>query len=175
MVASQSNQLTTLRGGSSLSVVAEPIPTMKETIMRYTPYLAGCRTAICRDLAKAPMGATLSEYFERGKMLRPLLLFASTAAVGSDPTLTIPAAQALELLHGASLIHDDIIDGAKERRGRLSLHLLVGVGPAVVLGDYLILRSYTVLGQVKSSRVLEALKVLSRCAEDCCRGQAVLQ
>jgi octaprenyl-diphosphate synthase len=171
MAASQSDPLMTLRGGSSLSAVAEPVPTMRELLMRYTPYLAGCRTAICRDLASAPMGAILSEYFERGKMLRPLLLFAATAAVGSDPTITIPAAQALELLHGASLIHDDIIDRAKERRGRVSLHLLVGVGPAVVLGDYLILRSYNVLGQVKSSRVLEALEVLSRCAEDCCRGQ----
>lgn len=172
MLASQSDQLTTSKGGSSLSAVAEAVPTMKEILMRYAPYLAECRTAICRDLANAPLGATLSEYFERGKMLRPLLLFAATAAVGSDPRLTIPAAQALELLHGASLIHDDIIDGAQERRGRLSLHLLVGVGPAVVLGDYLILRSYSVLGQMKSSRVLEALEVLSRCAEDCCRGQA---
>jgi geranylgeranyl pyrophosphate synthase len=41
----------------------------------------------------------------------------------------------------------------------------------VVLGDYLILRSYTVFGKMKSPRVLEALGVLSQCAEECCRGQ----
>jgi geranylgeranyl pyrophosphate synthase len=170
MVASQSDHLVALSG--LVLAVAEPAPTMKQILSRYHHCLAGCRTAIFRDLANAPMGATLSEYFERGKMLRPLLLFAAAAAVGSDPITAIPAAQALELLHGASLIHDDIIDRSKERRGRLSLHLLVGVGPAVVLGDYLILRSQTVLAQMKSPRALEAIQVLNRCAEDCCRGQA---
>jgi geranylgeranyl pyrophosphate synthase len=145
--------------------------TMREILSRYAPYLSGCRTAICQDLAHAPLGPVLLEYFERGKMLRPLLVFVSTSAVGGDPGQAIPAAQALELLHGASLIHDDIIDGAKERRGRSSLHLVIGIGPAVVLGDFLILRSYTVFGEMKSSRVLEALQVLSRCAEECCRGQ----
>lgn len=172
MAASQSNRLAGMRAGTTWSVVPEPIPTMKQIVARYAPHLQECRTAICEDLADAPMGATLSEYFERGKMLRPLLLFAATTAVGSDPKLAIPAAQALELLHGASLIHDDIVDRGKERRGRLSLHLVVGVGPAIVLGDYLILRAYNILAQMKSPRLVEALGVLSRCAEDCCRGQA---
>jgi geranylgeranyl pyrophosphate synthase len=144
---------------------------MMDVLSRYAPYLAGCRTAISQDLANAPLGPILSEYFERGKMLRPLLLFVSTSAVGGDPADAVAAAQALELLHAASLIHDDIIDQAPERRGRPALHLRIGIGPAVVLGDYLILRSYTVFGKTKSGRVLEALGVLSQCAEECCRGQ----
>jgi len=144
---------------------------MIDVLSRYAPYLAGCRTAISQDLANAPLGPILSEYFERGKMLRPLLLFVSTSAVGGDPADAVAAAQALELLHAASLIHDDIIDQAPERRGRAALHLRIGIGPAVVLGDYLILRSYTVFGKMKSGRVLEALGVLSQCAEECCRGQ----
>lgn len=144
---------------------------MREILSRYAPHLEKCRTTICRDLANAPLGRILSEYFERGKMLRPLLVFVSTSAVGGDPAQVIPAAQALELLHGASLIHDDIIDAATERRGRSSLHLAIGIGPAVVLGDFLILRSYTVFAEMKASRVLEALQVLSHCAEECCRGQ----
>jgi geranylgeranyl pyrophosphate synthase len=144
---------------------------MRDILSRYAPYLAGCRTAICQDLANAPLGRILSEYFEGGKMLRPLLVFVSASAVGGDPATVIPAAQALELLHGASLIHDDIVDGATERRGRSALHLQIGVGPAVVLGDYLILRAYTVFAQAQSPRVLEALQVLSQCAEECCRGQ----
>lgn len=144
---------------------------MRDVLSRYAPYLAECRTAISQDLANAPLGPILSEYFERGKMLRPLLLFVSTAAVGGRPGDVIAAAQSLELLHAASLIHDDIIDQALERRGRESLHLRIGIGPAVVLGDYLILRSYTVFGKMTSGRVLEALGVLSECAEECCRGQ----
>jgi geranylgeranyl pyrophosphate synthase len=144
---------------------------MREILSRYAPYLAECRTAISRDLTNAPLGLILSEYFERGKMLRPLLVFVSAAAVGGDPAHAIPAAQALEMLHGASLVHDDIIDRAKERRGRSSLHLVIGTGPAVVLGDYLILHSYALFARTKSCRVLEALEVLTRCAEECCRGQ----
>jgi geranylgeranyl pyrophosphate synthase len=144
---------------------------MRDVLSRYAPYLAECRTVISQDLANAPLGAILSEYFERGKMLRPLLLFVSTAAVGGDPAAVIAAAQALELLHAASLIHDDIIDEAQERRGHASLHLRIGTGPAVVVGDYLILRSYTVFAKMNSGRVLEALRVLSECAEECCRGQ----
>jgi geranylgeranyl pyrophosphate synthase len=144
---------------------------MRDVLSRYAPYLAECRTAISQDLANAPLGPILTEYFERGKMLRPLLLFVSNSAVGGDPAEVVPAGQALELLHAASLIHDDIIDQSQERRGRASLHLRVGIGPAVVLGDYLILRSYTVFGTMRSGRVLEALGVLSQCAEECCRGQ----
>ena len=144
---------------------------MRDVLSRYAPYLAECRTAISQDLANAPLGPILTEYFERGKMLRPLLLFMCTSAVGGDPAEVVPAGQSLELLHAASLIHDDIIDQSQERRGRAALHLRIGLGPAVVLGDYLILRSYTVFGTMKSPRVLEAMGVLSRCAEECCRGQ----
>jgi geranylgeranyl pyrophosphate synthase len=144
---------------------------MIEIFNRYAPYLAECRAAISSDLANAPQGRILSEYFERGKMLRPLLVFLSASVVGGDPARAIPAAQALEMLHGASLIHDDIIDSAKERRGRPPLHHVIGVGPAVVLGDYLILRACALFAKIESNRVLEALEVLLLCAEECCRGQ----
>lgn len=150
---------------------ASRVETWKEILVRYAPYLEECRAAIQQDLADAPMAPLLTEYFGRGKMLRPLLVFVSASAVGGDPARVVPAAQALELLHGASLVHDDIIDGTEERRGRSSLHLVIGTGPAVVLGDYLILHSYAVFGKAKSGRVIEALEVLSRYAEECCRGQ----
>lgn len=150
---------------------APRVETWREILVRYAPHLEECRAAIQHDLAEAPMAPVLAQYFERGKMLRPLLVFVSASAVGGDPARAVPAAQALELLHGASLVHDDIIDGAKERRGRPPLHLLIGTGPAVVLGDYLVLHSYAVLGRAQSGRVLEAFEVLSRYAEECCRGQ----
>ena len=169
MVASQSDTLAVTSG--VVSPMVESTLSIKQILACYYPYLAGCRAAIAIDLAAAPMGGILTEYFERGKMLRPLLLFAATSAVGGNLTAVIPAAHALELLHGASLIHDDIIDRSKERRCGLSLHLRVGVGPAIVLGDYLILRSQILLAQMKSARALEAMQVLNRCAEDCCRGQ----
>lgn len=145
--------------------------TINEILSRYAPYLDACRTAIRKDLASAPLGSILSDYFERGKMLRALLVFTATSAVGGDPAQAIHGAKALELLHGAALVHDDIIDRARERRGRPALHVLIGTGPALVLGDYLILRSYAVLGQAESVRALEALNALSYYAQECCHGQ----
>jgi geranylgeranyl pyrophosphate synthase len=117
----------------------------------------------------------LAEHFARGKMLRPLLAFAAAAAVGGDPATALPAAEAIELLHGASLVHDDIIDQAATRRGLPALHRRVGAGVALVLGDYLLVRAFAVLGAAQPShppeRVLEALGRLGRHAQQCCRGQ----
>jgi octaprenyl-diphosphate synthase len=81
------------------------------------------------------------------------------------------AAEALELLHGAALIHDDIIDRATERRGRPALHVRIGIGPAIVLADYLILRCYSVLGDLDSPRCVEVMNTLSDYSKECCRGQ----
>jgi geranylgeranyl pyrophosphate synthase len=117
----------------------------------------------------------LAELFGRGKMLRPLLALAAGAVVGGEAAAVLPGAEAVELLHGASLVHDDIIDEAGERRGLPALHRRVGVGAALVLGDYLLMRSFAVLGTAQAgfepARLLEALNTLSHHAQECCRGQ----
>jgi geranylgeranyl pyrophosphate synthase len=126
-------------------------------------------------LAEAPTGALLVKYFQRGKMLRALLVFLGAAAAGVDPAMVSVAAEAVELLHGGALVHDDIIDEAGQRRGLPALHTQVGTKAALVLGDYLLLRCFAVLGEARVShapeRVLEALTRLSHCAQDCCRGE----
>ena len=78
-------------------------------------------------------------------MFRALLTFVAASAIGIEPNKMITMASVLELLHGASLIHDDIVDEAAERHSRPALHLQIGLGPALILGDYLILRAFTVL------------------------------
>ena len=138
-------------------------------------YIERTRIALQARLADAPAGDVLREYFERGKMLRASLVFASAASVGGDPDEVVIAAEAIELLHGASLFHDDIIDRATERRGLASLHLRLGVGPALVLADDLLLRAFAVLAEARASHpaagVLEATDVLNELARQCCRGQ----
>ena len=90
------------------------------------------------ELSSAPYRDVLVSHFSRGKMLRAGLVFTSTAAVGARPERVLPAAVCLELLHGASLIHDDIVDGSAERRGLPAVHHRVPAGAGLVLGDYLI-------------------------------------
>ena len=136
---------------------------------------AACREQIRRDLADAPSAAHLTGYFERGKMMRPMLVFLSAAAVGGVAADALPAAEAMELLHVAALIHDDIIDRAEERRGLPALHRCIGESAALVVGDYLILRAFEALTRAieneNSVPGLKAVRLLSRYAQDCCRGQ----
>jgi geranylgeranyl pyrophosphate synthase len=108
-------------------------------------------------------------------MFRALLAFVAASAIGIEPRKMIPVASALELLHGASLIHDDVVDEAAERRSRPALHLQIGIGPALILGDYLILRAFTVLRESHHvygpEKVSEASHTLNHYAQLCCLGE----
>ena len=72
-----------------------------------------------------------------GKRLRPLLCLQVCDALGGDPNLALLPALALECIHAFSLVHDDIADGDRERRGRPSLWARAGTGPALNAGDAL--------------------------------------
>ena len=74
-------------------------------------------------------------------MLRPSLCIATARAFGADFEDVLPAAVSIELLHNALLIHDDIEDESEERRGRPTLHRLVGTPLAINAGDFLALLS----------------------------------
>jgi len=141
----------------------------------YAPHVERTRCSLLRRLTDAPAAQVVRPYFERGKMLRAYLVFASASAVGGEPSSVAMAAEAIELLHGASLFHDDIIDCAAERRGLPSLHERIGVGPALVVGDYLLLHAFAVLAEAREChplpRVLEATDTLNDLARRCCRGQ----
>jgi geranylgeranyl diphosphate synthase type II len=100
--------------------------------------------------------------FPRGARIRPRLCLAVAAACGDDdPAAAEGAAAAIELLHCASLVHDDLpcFDDADTRRGRLSVHRAFGVPLAVLAGDALIVLAFQTLagGAVRSPQRLPAL------------------
>src|SRR5712692_2305992 len=127
----------------------------------YRAVLDACRAAVIRDLSMAPCYDQVLCYVTRGKMLRPLLVFMAASAVGGEPTTAMCGARAIELLHTASLVHDDMIDGAVERRGLPALHLQLGFERALVVGDYLILRSLTLVAQANGSGDSRIVRVLA--------------
>jgi geranylgeranyl pyrophosphate synthase len=141
----------------------------------YVCYVECTRQSLYARLSSAPAGELVSRYFERAKMLRALLVFAACTSVGGDPDDVLMAAEAIELLHSASLFHDDIIDHASERRGMVALHEQLGVGPALVIGDDLLLRAFTALAQARARHsadvVLQAMETLNQLARTCCHGQ----
>ena len=90
-----------------------------------------------------------------GKRVRPLILLLSSEAFGCDPVKSMDAALALELVHAASLVHDDILDCGTERRGAASAFNMYGMEAALLCGDYLISRSIGLMSGY-SQKVVEA-------------------
>ncbi len=78
----------------------------------------------------------------RGKRLRPILVLLSGGRINGNRDVLCRAAAAVELIHTASLLHDDVIDGAQQRRGKPSLNFLYGNNPAVLTGDYFFARAF---------------------------------
>jgi heptaprenyl diphosphate synthase/octaprenyl-diphosphate synthase len=77
-----------------------------------------------------------------GKRLRPALSLATSLALGGSlDRRTITAAACVELIHAGSLVHDDLMDNAEERRGTSTLNAELGTGKALVIGDFMLARA----------------------------------
>ena len=113
--------------------------------------------------------------FGDAKRIRASLVLLATEAAGGDAEVALPVAVAFELLHTASLVHDDIMDEADVRRGRPCSHRLFGTGIAITAGDALIFEAYQrMLGltaSINGGRAEEVLRIFSSCALRTCRGQ----
>lgn len=90
-----------------------------------------------------------------GKKIRPLILMLSTEVCGGDKSKSIDAALAIELIHSASLIHDDLLDGGILRRGMPSAHEIYGVAAALLCGDFLISKAITLISPYGHNAVSE--------------------
>jgi geranylgeranyl diphosphate synthase type I len=106
-----------------------------------------------------------------GKGVRPALAVLSAEAVGAPVTSAVPGAVALELVHNFSLVHDDVIDGDRERRHRPTVWALYGVGSAVVGGDALLTLAVDVLLEAPSPHNVRATKRLTRATAEMIDGQ----
>lgn len=113
-----------------------------------------------------------------GKRLRPILAMLSCEAVGSVPENTIPFGIALEYLHNSTLIHDDIIDKDKWRRGLQTTHEKFGVPFAILAGDALIGETYRMLSymappELKSVTYKEIIRSIADAAKNFYEGEAL--
>ena len=79
-----------------------------------------------------------------GKRIRPILCLASCSLAGGDPSLAVPTAVAIEMIHTMSLIHDDLpaMDNDDLRRGRPTNHKVYGDALAILAGDALLTRAF---------------------------------
>jgi octaprenyl-diphosphate synthase len=91
----------------------------------------------------------------KGKQVRPMFVFLSAKLVGNSSENTFTAASLIELLHTASLVHDDVVDDSYERRGFFSINALWKNKIAVLVGDYLLSRGLLIALRTKQYRILE--------------------
>lgn len=105
---------------------------------------------------------------KNGKMMRPMLVLLAAKLLGGVRPATLHAAVSLELLHTASLVHDDVVDDSTERRGQLSVNALFNNKVAVLAGDFLLATS---LIQASLTRNLEIIDLISGLGQDLADGE----
>ena len=104
----------------------------------------------------------------KGKQMRPLLVFLTAKLNGEISEPTFVAATCIELLHTASLVHDDVVDDADVRRGALSINALWNSKIAVLVGDYML--SKGMLISVEKSR-FDMLQIVSEAVKSMSEGE----
>jgi len=120
--------------------------------------------------SKIPLLNIILNYILRrkGKQMRPLLVFLTARLNGEIVESTYIAATCIELLHTASLVHDDVVDDANERRGSLSINALWNSKIAVLLGDYLLSTGMHIC--VENSRY-DMLEIISEAVKSMSEGE----
>jgi geranylgeranyl diphosphate synthase type II len=140
------------------------------------------RNTLARYLAPRPPERQLydlvADYPQRGgRMLRPSLCIATARAFGAELGDAVHVAAALELLHNAFLVHDDVEDESETRRGRPTMHALHGVPIAVNVGDALALLGLRALmdGRTRLGPrlTMEVMEEAERMARESIEGQAI--
>ncbi len=119
---------------------------------------------------KQPLVDKIMTYIlkSKGKKIRPILVLLCAKSVGKVNESTYRAASMIELLHTATLIHDDVVDDANIRRGFFSINALWKNKAAVLIGDYLL--SKGLLLAVKNKE-FALLKIISSCVEEMSVGE----
>jgi octaprenyl-diphosphate synthase len=105
-----------------------------------------------------------------GKRLRPLVAIAGARLCGGRGDACLKLATAVEFIHTATLLHDDVVDGSKLRRGKVAAHLIWGGASSVLVGDFLFARAFELMVETGSLKVLE---ILSRASSVIAEGEVL--
>ncbi len=103
-----------------------------------------------------------------GKMMRPILVLLIAKLYGKVSAQTLHAAVSLELLHTASLVHDDVVDESAERRGQLSVNAIFNNKVAVLTGDFLLATCLVQASKTKNHGIID---VVSKLGQDLAEGE----
>ena len=105
-----------------------------------------------------------------GKRIRPMLTLAAARTLAYDGDDHVKLAAAVELIHGATLLHDDVVDGSLLRRGAQTANMIWGNKESVLVGDYIFSRAFELMVAAGDLRVLQ---VLSRASGIIAEGEVL--
>jgi geranylgeranyl pyrophosphate synthase len=117
------------------------------------------------DLLGRHAGSTIAA---GGKRLRPLLVFLAAGEAPAEPAALVGAAVAVELIHSATLVHDDVLDAARLRRGTATVWAAAGREMATATGDLLFSRAFA---EVAAAGRADQLRILSDASSALARGE----
>lgn len=126
-----------------LQPIAADLPRVEDTLAS----VASVEYPLLADLLGHVMKST-------GKRLRPAVTLLAGKMFGGPENGLVPMASAMELLHTASLVHDDMVDDAQTRRGQNTLNSLVSGKAAVLVGDYLFAKSAHLVAETENIRAM---------------------
>lgn len=127
---------------------------------------------IARMQSDVPVIPLLAEHLVAagGKRLRPLMTVAAARAAGGPVEAAVKLAAAVEFIHTATLLHDDVVDGSELRRGKVAAHLIWGAASSVLVGDFLFARAFELMVETDN---LRALGVLARASGVISEGEVL--
>lgn len=108
-----------------------------------------------------------------GKRLRPILLLLAAQMFDVDVEEALSAALAVEVFHNFTLVHDDIMDHAEERRGHPTVHVKWDQSTAILCGDYLMGLSYVLLARSPAPSTVQLVERFQRMVAQLCEGQTL--
>src|SRR5882724_10516356 len=116
------------------------------------------------SVASVDAVTTIARYLQSGggKRLRPMLVLLASRLVGAVSDGSIRMAAVVEMIHAATLVHDDVIDIAKTRRGRPSSNTIWGNHTCVLAGDWLYMQAFQIALRERNFHVLDLLIALTQ-------------
>lgn len=117
------------------------------------------RTIVEQLNSKVPLVETIGQYITEsgGKRLRPLLALLAARSLHYTGDKHIPLATLIEFMHTSTLLHDDVVDESHMRRGKKTANDAWGNAPSVLVGDFLYARSFQMMVDVGSMRIMAIL------------------
>jgi octaprenyl-diphosphate synthase len=152
---------------------ARPAGTVDRLIKLAAEEMAGVNALIV-DRMQSPVAVipALADHLINagGKRLRPLLTVAAARVAGGGGDAPRKLAAAVEFIHTATLLHDDVVDSSQLRRGKVAAHLIWGAPSSVLVGDFLFARAFELMVE---SQVFAALEILARASRVIAEGEVL--